>query len=126
MVIMPTILIIDSNQMFRQALTNMICRYFPELTVEEAQTADEGLQKAIQDKPQLVVTDLHLNGDKCFNMIRQIALQQPEARIAVLTDKDEEEYRQAALGQGADYFISKSGPNGQKILSIIKMRLSGA
>lgn len=123
---MPTILIIDSNQMFRQALKSTISRCFPELTVAEAETADEGFQKAIRERPQLVVTDLHLNGNKCFKMIQRIAMQQPEARIAVLTDKDEEEYRQAALEQGADYFISKSGPNGQNVLSIIRDRLFSA
>lgn len=126
MVLMPTILIIDSNQMFRQALKGSIRKYFPELTIKEAETADDGLQKAIKERPQLVVTDLHLNGHKCFKMIRQIAAQQPEARIAVMTDKDEEEYRQAAMEQGADYFISKSGSNGQSVLSIIKRRLFGA
>lgn len=123
---MPIILIIDSNQMFRQALKNTISKYFPELTVEEAETPDEGFQKAIRKRPQLVFTDLHLNGNKCFKMIQRIALQQPEARIAVLTDKDEEEYRQAALEQGADFFISKSEPNGHHVLSIIRNRLFGA
>ena len=125
MATMPTILIIDSNQMFRQALKGTIRRYYPELTVKEAETQDDGLQKAIKDKPQLVLTDLHLNGHKCFEMIQQIAVRQPDARIAVLTDKDDEEYRQAAMAQGADYFISKSRSNGQHVLSIIKSRLYG-
>lgn len=126
MTAMPTILIIDSNDMFRQALKRSIRRYYPELEIKEAATADEALEKAIKERPRLVVTDLHLNGHKCFKLIQQIAVQQPEARIAVMTDKDEEEYRQAAMERGANYFISKSRSNGQRVLSIIKSRLFGA
>ena len=126
MATMPTILIIDSNPIYREALKGAIRKYFPELTVKEAETADEGLKKAINNRPQLVVTDLELNGAESLYMIREIAVRQPEARIAVLTDKDQEEYRQAALEKGADYFISKSAPNGQHVLAIIRKRLFGA
>lgn len=123
---MPTILIIDSNLMFRRILIDIIRKRFPELNIAEARDADEGLHKAICERPQLVITDLHLEGAISLAMIQQIAAQQPEARIAVLTDRDEEEYRKAALERGADYFISKSGPDGHKVLSIIQKRLLDA
>jgi DNA-binding NarL/FixJ family response regulator len=120
---MPTILIIESNTIFRQVLRDVIARRFPELRIEEAGTAEEGLQKAIQQHPRLVLTDLYLEGDRGFSMIDTIATKQPEAHIAVLTDRDEEEYRKAAMAHGAEYFVSKTGPNSQKVLSIIKNRL---
>ena len=112
--------------MFRQSLREVIHNRFPELDITEAQNANEGLQKAIQDRPQLIVTDLQLNGLMSFQMIQKIAQEQPDAHIAVLTDKDEEEYRKVALAKGADYFLSKTNPNEQSVLTLIKRRLIDA
>ena len=122
----PTILIIDSNSIFRRALKDIILDRFPGMHIVEAGNAREGLQHAVEAKPQLVVTDLYLEGSLNLSMLRQIARRQPKTHIAVLTDLDEEEYRRAALEQGADDFISKSGPNSQRVLAVIQNHLSPA
>ncbi len=117
---MRTLLIIDSNYIFRQTLRDIIQERFPAVNVVEARDAEEGLRKTIGERPQLIITDLRLVGGICLELIQQIAKRLPEARIAVLTDMDDEEYRQAALREGADFFISKSGPDSQRILAIIE------
>jgi len=122
MLTMPTILIIESNPFFLDTLREIILRKFPELKVTQARDADDGLDKAIRERPQLVLTDLRLNGDIALPMIKVIAQEQPEACIAVLSDTDEEEYRKAVLRQGADVFMS---PVGKQVLAIIEARLFG-
>ena len=123
---MPTILIVERNALFRKTLTSTIRTRFPELTIIETDSAEEALKKSIAQRPQLVLMDIHLgNGNiKGLDLIRRIAISQPYTRIAILTDSDDEAYRKAAFGKGADYFISKNKPNeGQKVLAMIQTTL---
>lgn len=123
---MPTILIVEPNALFREALVKTIQSQFPELAVIQSTTAEEALEKSIVEKPQLVLMDIQLEdgGGQGLALIRDIAAQQPETRIAVLTDSDDREYRKAALDKGADHFISKTESNeGQKVLAVIKEAL---
>lgn len=121
----PTLLIIDSNCVFRRTLRDIIQRHIPEIHIMEARSEKEGLQTATTCPTDWIVTDLHLNGATSLDMIHEIASKRPDTRIAVLTDMDEEEYRRAALEKGADYFISKSGTNGHSVLSIILDEMDG-
>ena len=120
---MPTILIFEPHALFRQALITTIQSRFPELTIIESETAEDALKNSIVRKPHLVLMDIHL-GNGCgqgLKLLRDIAARQPNTRIAVITDSDDDEYRKAAFQRGADYFISKVLPNeGKKILSMIK------
>ena len=123
---MPTVLIVEANPVFRQALKTTIQSRFPELNVIATDNADDALRKSVSERPKLVVMDIHLrnNGGKGLDLIRQIAVAQPYARIAVLTDSDDDAYRQAALGKGADYFISKISPGeSRKVLTMIRETL---
>ena len=122
----PIILIVEPNALFRRALTRTIRSRFPELSVIETDSAEEALKKSVSLKPQLVLMDIRLGngGTQGLDLIRRIAVSLPFTRIAVLTDSDDEAYRKAAFGKGADFFISKTRPNeGKKVLTIIQMAL---
>ncbi|MDA8140889.1 MAG: response regulator transcription factor [Desulfobacteraceae bacterium] len=120
---MPTLLIIDSNTIFRRTLKDIIQRRFSGLEIAEAEDSREGLEKGIHGRPQMVITDLSLKGGAGLSMIQSIASQNTDARIVVLTDMDEEEYRMAAIERGADDFISKSKQASYKVLAIIEKQL---
>lgn len=120
---MRTILIIDSNPIFRCTLRDIIRHEFSDLNITEASDPQEGLLKNISDRPQLIITDLRLKGGSGLEMLQRIASQNSNARIVVLTDLDDEEYRKAALACGADDFISKNGHGSRRIMSIVAKQL---
>jgi len=120
---MNTILIIDSNPIFRCILREIIQHKFSQLKIAEAGNVREGLRKSISDHPRLIITDLRLKGGPGLDMIGRIAARKSGTRIVVLTDMDEEEYRKAALAKGADDFISKDNHGGQKVMAIIAKQL---
>ena len=54
MATMPTILIIDSNAVYREALKGAIRKYFPELTVKEAEDGDGIILRLIETEGDAV------------------------------------------------------------------------
>lgn len=120
---MLTILIVEPNVLFRRTLKDSIGSQFPTAEIIESATAEDALHKCKFERPDLVLMDLRLG--KCsstgLDLIGDIDKQHPEAHIVVMTANDEEEYRQAAMRRGADYFLSKEkADEGQKMLALIK------
>ena len=75
--------------------------------VGEAETADGGVQTAVDVRPDVVLMDLALVGSRGFQAIEQICLLAPASRILILTDITEREGLVEAILAGACGFILK-------------------
>ena len=114
------ILIVEDNRTFRQTLRRLLDTRFPFLTCEEAGDGEEALRKVHDFLPHLISMDIKLPGESGIALTKKIKGSYPEIIIIILTNYDLPEYRDAAMRNGADYFLSKGSSNTQEILSLIE------
>jgi DNA-binding NarL/FixJ family response regulator len=58
--------------------------------------------------PDLVVLDLHLNGESGLTFIPAVRRERPRAVVIVVTNDPSERHRRRSLAVGADHFFDKS------------------
>ena len=114
------ILIVEDNPTFRQTLRRLLDTRFPFLTCEEAGEGKEALTKVNEFFPELIFMDIKLPGESGLELTKKIKSFYPEIIIIVLTNYDLPEYRDAAMRNGADYFLSKGSSNTREILCLVE------
>ncbi|OKQ00365.1 response regulator [Paenibacillus sp. P46E] len=78
--------------------------------VETAADGIEGLDKALEIRPDILITDIQMPGRNGIEMAKLILDKLPEVRIVVLTGYDDFEYAREALRFGAvDYVLKPVG-----------------
>ena len=117
---MLRVLIVEDNHVYRREFKESLCRHFAFIAVEEATNAEEALQKINGNPPPLIFIDLRLPGMNGLQLTQKIKKERPDTRIAILTSYDLPEYRQAALGCGADHFFVKSSLQWDEIVTFVK------
>ncbi len=121
---MPRILLIEDNELNRDALGRLLARHGH--TVLTARDGAEGVELAIQAKPDLILMDLGLpriDGHEATRMLRSASA---TARIPViaLTAHAMDSDREQALAAGCDAFETKPVVL-PRLLSTIQSLLSG-
>ena len=105
---MLRVLIVEDNRIFREAFKKGLLDYFPSMVIEEAANGDEALQKIKGGPPDLIFMDVRLPGVNGLQLTQKVKKDFPDITIAILTDYDLPEYRQAAIQYGADRFYVKN------------------
>ena len=79
--------------------------------VGQAKSSQEALRDIESLNPDIVVTDLALETGSGFDILEALAARDAAARpiVIVLTNYVTDDYREKALGLGADYFFDKCG-----------------
>ncbi len=105
---MLRVLIVEDNRIFREAFRKGLVDYFPSMVIQEAGNADEALERIKGGPPDLIFMDIRLPGINGLQLTQRIKRDLPDVNIAILTDYDLPEYRQAAVHYGADRFFVKN------------------
>lgn len=122
---MMTLLIIDGNIPFSQALAEIIANQWPLTSIEKASNNTTGLEKTKQIRPHLVFVDIHLGGIKGPDLVRKIKGINPETVIVGFTSYDLPEYHRAMQESGVDHFISKDAWTGKELVALVESIVSG-
>ena len=122
---MLKVLIVEDNRNFREAFKKSLGDYFPSMVIEEAGSGEEALQKAYGISPHLIFMDIRLPGMNGLKVTKKIKKDCPGITIAILTDYDLPEYRQAALQYGADRFFVKDSFKWEEVEGLVKLILPG-
>lgn len=117
-----TVLIIEDEADIRKYLRATLTAQG--LTVLEAETAHEGLQKLTLNRPDVVILDLGLPDQDGQDFIRQIR-EWSQVPIIVLSARDQESDKVEALENGADDYLTKPFAAGE-LLARIKVALRHA
>lgn len=100
-------LIVEDERWEREGLAEFLD--WPTLgigTVEMACDGIEGLEKALDMEPDIVITDVAMPGRNGIEMAKLVRRELPDVRIVVLTGYDDFEYARDALRFGAvDYLL---------------------
>ena len=86
--LMKTILIIDDNFHFCEALVEMIDSRLLDVSIERASDGPEGLEKVKGLSPHLVFVDIHLPGESGLELVCKIKAIDPDIIIAAFTSYD--------------------------------------
>jgi DNA-binding NarL/FixJ family response regulator len=111
---------VEDSRIFREAFKKGLHDHFPSMVIEEAANGDEALQKIKEARPHLIFMDIRLPGDNGLQLTKKIKKDRPEINIAILTDYDLPEYRQAATQYGANRFFVKSSFKWDEIEAFVK------
>ena len=101
------VLLIDDNPAFLQAAAALV-RVWGDVELMVARSGEEGLARAAEEDPDLVLVDVVMPGLDGFETARRLkALPQP-ARVFVISLSDQPPYYRAAAQAGADGFVAKA------------------
>ena len=100
-----SVLIVDDNAAMRTLIRSLVER--PGVPVHECADAETALVLYEQLHPDWVLMDIKMRGLDGINASRTILSAHPAARIIIVTEHREEEYRHAARKAGASGFLLK-------------------
>ncbi|MGF1567364.1 MAG: response regulator transcription factor [Nodosilinea sp.] len=92
-------------------------------TVICAVTAQEAFDKAIQHRPNVIVTDIVMPGMSGFELCRSLKKQPETAQVPIIicTSKNQEIDRLWGLRQGADAYLTKPYTRDQLVQSVMAL-----
>ncbi|HEY9851829.1 MAG TPA: PAS domain S-box protein [Leptolyngbyaceae cyanobacterium] len=102
----PVVLVVEDNLEMNRFITEILASEYCVIT---AVNGREGLQKAIESNPDLILTDVmmpHMSGDRMVLKIREIS-QLDGVPIVLLTAKADDELRVQMLREGAQDYLMK-------------------
>ena len=102
---MTKILLVEDEVSIRGFLKINLIRN--EFEVIEAGTGEEGIEKAIKEKPSIAILDVMLPGIDGFQVCERLRLEYPEMGIIMLTAKGQDMDKIMGLEYGADDYILK-------------------
>ncbi|HYJ80635.1 MAG TPA: response regulator transcription factor [Longimicrobiaceae bacterium] len=112
------ILLVDDHAVLRAGLRALLEAEPGFLVVGEAATGEEGVMKAGQLRPHVVVMDLSMPGMGGLEAVRQITALEQDARTLVLTMHGEEEHLLPVLEAGGSGYVSKTSADEELIEAI--------
>jgi DNA-binding NarL/FixJ family response regulator len=112
-------LLVDDNASFRHSFREHLCQHAPGMDVVEAGSVRDALAKFAETSPDMVFIDIDLAGQSGLELTRKIREHRADTPIAILTNYDLPEYREAAERAGANYFFSKGGSSMEEVLALV-------
>ncbi len=94
-------------------------------SVNVATNCEQGLQYALEFKPELIMVDISMPGMGGFGIIRRIRKKNLKTKIIVFSMHDDPSIISRAIDSGVKGYISKTS-SPEKIIEAVKLVLSGS
>ena len=101
----PQILVVDDERHIIELIQLYLAR--EGFAIETANTGDEAIEKFRSRQPDMVLLDLMLPDQDGFEVCKKIRAIRPDARIVMLTARDDDVDRIVGLELGADKYLTK-------------------
>jgi DNA-binding NarL/FixJ family response regulator len=101
------VLLIDDSPTFLQAIASLVRAWSDVELVSVASSGEEGLARAAEVRPDLVLVDVVMPGLDGFETTRRLKALPTPARVVVVSLSDQPPYYKAAIEAGADGFVAK-------------------
>lgn len=112
------VLLVDDHGVLRAGLRALLDAEPGMTVVGEAESGEEGVEKAIELKPQIVVMDLSMPGVGGLEATRRITQLDQPTRVLVLTMHAEEEYLLPVLEAGGSGYVRKTSADEDLVRAI--------
>lgn len=103
-----TVLLVDDHTLFRSGVRSLLQRNPRFSVVGEASDGIDGVKRAMQLKPDVILLDLHMPGMTGVETLQLILQGWPEAAVIMLTVSEEGEDLATALQAGARGYLIKN------------------
>lgn len=100
------VLLVDDHALVRAAVATTLAEAGIQV-VGEAATASEGLERALELSPDIVVLDIDLPGEAGLAIIRELVSRLPQSRVVMLTVSTAHAHLVAAISSGASGYLTK-------------------
>ena len=115
------VMIVDDNDLVREALRTWLMIAFPDCLFEDANSGEDAIALAVSNPPDLVLMDLGL---PCMNGIeatRRIKEHTPAAQVVMLSIHEDAQYVAEAIEAGVSSYISKRKMHSELIPTIVNL-----
>jgi two-component system nitrate/nitrite response regulator NarL len=119
------ILIIDDHPLFRKGVSQLIAMAPHLQLVGEASNGEQGVAKARELDPDLILLDMHMKGMNGIDTLKAIRDAGLDCRVVILTVSDNAEDLVAAIRSGADGYLLKD-MEPEDLLAAIDQTLNGS
>jgi two-component system response regulator DevR len=102
------ILVVDDHPVVRQGLRSLLSNHPDLQIIGEAAHAQQALDMARREYPDVVLLDIRLPGVTGIEVARRLRQDCPETRIIMLTSYDDDEYLIGALEADVQAYLLKS------------------
>lgn len=124
---MINVLLVDDHAVVRMGLTMLLNSHDDLEVVGEASEGNEGIQKALELNPDVIVMDLSMpHGKDGLSATSELKKLLPKVTILILTMHDDEEYLFRAIQAGASGCILKSAPHHELVTAIRSVAVGDA
>lgn len=103
-----TVLLVDDHTLFRSGIRSLLQRNPEFSVVGEAADGFEGVKRAQQLKPQVILLDLNMPGMSGVETLQLMRQDSPESAIVMLTVSEDAEDLSTALKAGANGYLLKN------------------
>ncbi|MCT7358868.1 two-component system response regulator NarL [Thalassolituus pacificus] len=119
-----TIMLVDDHPLLRKGLKQLLAFEDDLEVIAEASSGAEAIDLAVEDEPDLIILDLHMQGMDGLQTLTILRDRGVTSRIIMLTVSDANDDVLAAIGQGADgYLLKDTDPD--MLLEQIKQAVGG-
>ncbi|GAB2700890.1 response regulator [Paenibacillus thermoaerophilus] len=119
------LLIVDDHAVVRSGLASLLDGKHGIAVVGEAGEGDEGIAKALELRPDVVLMDLSMpHGKDGLTATAELKKLAPEIAVLILTMHDDEEYLFRSIQAGASGYILKNAPH-EELVSAIRSVAAG-
>jgi pilus assembly protein CpaE len=114
------VLIVEDSVLTASVLREMVDTQ-PDLTaVDVAMTGQDGIRRASELYPDVVLMDIHLPDIDGLNATWEIATKSPDSAIIMVTSEDRSEYMQQAMLAGAQGYVVKPVRDPEQLANTIR------
>lgn len=121
---MTRFLIADDHSLIRKGLSTLLREEFPGSEIGEAPDAATLINKAIEKKWDLIISDISMPGRSILETLRQLKKQLPATPVLILSVHPEDQYIVRALKAGASGYLNKES-RPEELIKAIKQLLQG-
>lgn len=105
-----TVVVVDDHALLRETLCDRLDREPGLRVVGSAADAAQGLRLVDALRPDVVLMDVDMPGQSCFDAARTMRARCPETSVAYLSAFFHDSYIQSALEAGASGYVTKDEP----------------
>lgn len=118
-VISTRILVVDDHTLVREGIVNLLSSDPVLKVIGQAATGEEGVAKALELRPDVVMMDISLPGISGLEATAQIKNKAPDIKVLVLSMYDNDEYVLQVLKYGASGYVLKKAM-AQELIHAVK------
>jgi len=119
------ILLVDDHTLVRKGLIHLLASVLSDAEVDEAENADEALEKLHASKYDVALVDIRLPGRDGLALLKEIRAEWTDVPVIILSSYDNGEYVKTALADGAaGYLLKDTTP--EDLVQAITVAMSGS